>query len=124
MIPKADNTQFQLEVLSKVRSVYEEESNLDDRVLMNAVFANFRTGAGMRLSTFGKDLCIKHNLYEFTRIELPRDLQKSILFTSLDRICSTPYYVEGYSVLISDAVVITELTFCDDDFQRLFDIYL
>lgn len=124
MIPQTDSTEFQLEVLSKVRAVYESDSDLTDRLLLKSIFDNFRSGGGMRLSKFGTDIVNDNNLYEFTKISLPRDYKKSVLYTSLDRICKTPYYVDGFNIYISDAMVVTELTFCCDDFDKLFSIYL
>lgn len=124
MIPQTDSTEFQLDVLAKVRTVYEPDSDLTDRLVLKSIFFNFRAGGGMRLSDFGKDLCKDNKLYEFTSIPLPRDMKRSVLFLSLDRICKTPYYVEGYNIFISDAVVVTELTFCCDDFEKLFLIYI
>lgn len=124
MIPQTDSTEFQLAVLEKVRSAYESDSDLNDRVLLNAIFLNYRRGGGMRLSKFGSDICVQNKLYDFAAIDLPRSIKGSVLYTSLDRICKTPYYVEGFKVYISDEIVLTELTFCCDDFEKLFQIYL
>lgn len=124
MVPKTDNTEFQLEVLKAVRNVYETESDLTDRMLLKSLFDNYRSGGGMRLSKFGIELCSSNKLYEFTKISIPRDINKSVLFTALDRICKTPYYVDSSNVYLSDEIVVTELTFCCDDFEKLFSMYL
>ena len=124
MIPQTDSTELQLQVLEQVRSVYEIDSDLTDRILLKSIFDNFRSGGGMRLSEFGQKICREHKLYEFAPIALPRNMKRSVLLTSLDRICKTPYYIEGFVIFISDEIVLTELTFCCDDFEKLFLIYL
>lgn len=124
MIPQTDSTKLQIDVLDKVRSVYESDSDLEDRVLLNAIFLNYRRGGGLRLSKFGTEICVDNKLYEFTPVQLPREIKHSVLCTSLDRICKTPYYIDGLNVFISDEIVLTELTFCCDDFEKLFLIYV
>lgn len=121
MFPQATNsTEFQIEVLTKVKEVHESDAEITDRMLLISIFENFRTGGGLRLSKFGFSICNDNNLYEFTKIPLPRELKSSIIFTSLDRICCSPYYVDGYYIYLSDALVVTELTLCCDDFKMLF----
>ena len=124
MIPPTDRTDSQMEVLSKIRSVQVEKSDLTDRLVLKSLFENYRSGSGMRLSKFGKELCIEHELYAFAKFNIPKGTKKSVLFITLDRLCKEPYYVEGFDVFLSDAQVITELTFCCDDFEKLIKLYL
>lgn len=124
MIPSNNSTEFQLNVLKNVRSVYETDAELTDRTLLTSIFENFRTGGGMRLSKFGYEICREYKLYEFTKIELKKEFKTSIIFTSLDRICKEPYYVIGNEIYLSDGCVIAELTLCCDDFKQLFSLYM
>lgn len=125
MIPEPTNsTEYQMEVLKKIKEVHESEADMSDRMLLMSIFENFRTGSGLRLSKFGFELCQEHLLYQFSKIPLTREFKSSIIFTSLDRICKSPYYVQGNLIYISDAIVVTELTFCEDDFKRLFEMYM
>lgn len=125
MMPQfTDSTDFQMEVLKKVREVHESEAELTDRMIFKSIFENYRTGSGLRLSKFGFNLCIENNLYTFTKIPLQREFKSSIIFTSLDRICRSPYYVDGYHIYLSDSIVVTELTLYCDDFKMLFSMYL
>lgn len=124
MIPKTSSTEYQNEVLEKVREVYESESEITDRMLLMSIFENFRTGGGLRLSKFGFDICNSNELYEFIKIPLKREDRNSVVYTSMDRICTSPYYVVGYDIYISDILVVTQLTFCCDDFQKLFATYM
>ncbi|USL83635.1 hypothetical protein A4_559 [Escherichia phage A4] len=113
MIPQPTNsTEFQNEVLIKVKEVHESDAEITDRMLLMSIFENFRTGGGLRLSKYGFMICEENNLYEFTKIPLLREFKSSIIFTSLDRICRSPYYVDGYYIYLSDAMIVTELTLC------------
>lgn len=123
MITPVDSTVIQLETLALIREVYESEAELTDRFLLISIFENYRTGGGLRLSKFGFELCKEYNLFEFTKIPLTRNYKPSIMYTSLDRICSSPYYSNGKEIFISDAIIITELTFCCDDFEKLFSMH-
>ncbi|EMR6008594.1 hypothetical protein WJW27_005451 [Escherichia coli] len=122
--PSHNSTEYQNSVLSKVREVHESDSEITDRMLLMSIFENFRTGGGLRLSKFGYGICKENNLYEFTKIPLKREFKSSIMFTSLDRICTSPYYVEGPYIYLSDAMIIAELTLCCDDFKQLFSIHM
>lgn len=125
MFPEANNsTEFHLEVLNKVKEVHESDAEITDRMLLVSLFENFRTGGGLRLSKFGFEICKENELYEFTKIPLQREFKSSIIFTSLDRICVSPYYVDGQYIYLSDAIVVTELTLCGDDFKKLFSIHM
>jgi hypothetical protein len=124
MIPKTNSTEYQNEVLEKVRDVYESEAEITDRMLLMSIFENFRTGGGLRLSKFGFDICNGKELYEFVKVPLKREDRNSVVYTSMDRICTSPYYVNGYDIYISDMMVVTQLTFCCDDFQKLFAVYM
>lgn len=123
MITSVDSTVYQLETLALVREVYETESELNDRFLLISIFENYRTGGGLRLSKFGYELCVKNKLYEFTKIPLTPDCNKSIIYTSLDRICKSPYFSNGKEIYISDIIIVTELTLCCDDFKKLFSMH-
>ena len=125
MIPEPHNsTEFQNDVLLKVREVHGSDAELTDRMLIMSIFENFRTGGGLRLSKFGYTICKENILYEFTKIPLQREFKSSIIFTSLDRICTSPYYVEGQYIYLSDAMIVTELTLCGDDFRMLFSMHM
>ncbi|ELW0836218.1 hypothetical protein ACRYKS_21695 [Escherichia coli] len=125
MIPEPHNsTEFQNDVLLKVREVHGSDAELTDRMLLMSIFENFRTGGGLRLSKFGYTICKENILYEFTKIPLQREFKSSIIFTSLDRICTSPYYVEGQYIYLSDAMIVTELTLCGDDFRMLFSMHM
>jgi hypothetical protein len=125
MIPEPHNsTEFQNNVLLKVREVHESDAELTDRMLLMSIFENFRTGGGLRLSKFGYTICKENILYEFTKIPLQREFKSSIIFTSLDRICTSPYFVEGQYIYLSDAMIVTELTLCGDDFRMLFSMHM
>lgn len=125
MIPEPHNsTEFQNDVLLKVREVHGSDAELTDRMLLMSIFENFRTGGGLRLSKFGYAICKENILYEFTKIPLQREFKSSIIFTSLDRICTSPYYVEGQYIYLSDAMIVTELTLCGDDFRMLFSMHM
>lgn len=124
MIPKTNSTEYQNEVLEKIRDVYESEAEITDRMLLMSIFENFRTGGGLRLSKFGFDLCIEHSLYEFVKIPLKKEDRNSIVYTSMDRVSTSPYYIKGFDIYISDMMVVTQLTFCNDNFQQLFATYM
>ncbi len=125
MIPEPHNsTEFQNDVLLKVREVHGSDAELTDRMLLMSIFENFRTGGGLRLSKFGYTICKENILYEFTKIPLQREFKSSIIFTSLDRICTSPYYVEGQYIYLSDAMIVTELTLCGDDFRMLISMHM
>lgn len=119
-----DSTEFQLEVLNKIKDVHELEADITDRMLLRSIFDNYRSGAGLRLSKFGYEICEENKLYEFTKIPLQRELKNSIIFTALDRICTSPYFVDGYYIYLSDGMVVTELTLCGDDFKMLFEMHM
>lgn len=125
MMPRVtDSTNYQLEVLNKVKDVHELEADITDRMLLRSIFNNYRSGAGLRLSKFGYEICTENNLYEFTKIPLQREIKSSIIFTALDRICVSPYYSDGCYIYLSDGMVVTELTFCCDDFKILFEMHM
>lgn len=121
MIPKTNNNEeIQFEVLGKIREVHEYDSDLNDRIMLIAIFKNYRTGGGLRLSEFGYNLCNEYKLYSFTPIPLKKEDKNSFVYTSLDRICTSPYYIEGNTLYLSDDVVLTQLTFYCDDLRKTF----
>lgn len=124
MIPKSSSTEYQIEVLEKIRDVYESEAEITDRMLLISIFDNFRTGGGLRLSKFGYELCVGHELYEFVKIPLKREDRNSVVYTSMDRVCTSPYFISGPDIYISDMLVVTQLTLCCDNFQQLFATYM
>jgi len=124
MIPKTNSTEIQYQVLNAVREVFDFESDLSDRMILSAIFNNYRTGGGLRLSKLGYTICSDNKLYDFIAIEMKKQDRNSNVFTSLDRICTSPYYVVGDTLYLSDDLVIAQLTFCRDDFSKLFAAFL
>lgn len=124
MIPKTDSTEIQNDVLEKVREVYEFDSELSNRILLISIFYNYRTGGGLRLSKLGYDICEENNLYDFTPINIKSGDRNSLIYTSLDRICTSPYYIKGNMLFLSDGLVLAQLTFCNDDFIKLFSAFM
>jgi hypothetical protein len=124
MIPKTNSTEFQYTVLNAIREVYDFDCDLSDRMILISIFDNYRTGGGLRLSKLGFKICSENFLFEFTAIPMKRSQKTSSVFTSLDRICTTPYYVDGETLYLSDDLVIAQLTFCRDDFNKLFAAFL
>lgn len=121
MMPTPSNsTEYQNNVLRKIKEIHESDAAITDRMLLMSIFENFRTGGGLRLSKYGFKLCEENKLYEFTKIPLRKDFKSSIMFTSLDRICAEPYYVDGQYIYLADIMIVTELTLCCDDFKMLF----
>lgn len=123
MIPQNNSTLFQHKVLDAIKEVYDS-SGISERILLMSIFFNYRTGGGLRLSDKGYQICIENSLYEFHEVQLPRVQQTSLLFTSLDRICESPYYVLGSKIFISDRLVLTHYTLCGNDFEKAFDSFL
>jgi hypothetical protein len=124
MIPKTNSTEFQYKVLGSIREVHDFDCDFSDRMILISIFDNYRTGGGLRLSKLGYRICEENSLYEFLAIPLKRNDRTSNVFTSLDRICTTPYYVDGDTLYLSDDLVIAQLTFCSDDFNKLFATFL
>ena len=122
MILPVDCTEYQDNVLNKIKEVYDSEG-ISDRIVLMSIFHNYRTGGGLRLSEKGYDICIKNDLYEFHQVSLPRLKQTSLLFTYLDRICKFPYYVLGNHLFLSDRIIVTHYTLCDGDFDKIFDTF-
>jgi hypothetical protein len=124
MIPKTNSTEIQLEVLMKIKEVYRFDSDLSDRLLLISIFFNYRTGGGLRLSKLGFDICSKFNLFDFTPIKLQKKDRNSLVYTSLDRVCTSPYYIQGETLYLTDEFVLAQLTFCRDDFAKLFAAFM
>ncbi|SOK58484.1 hypothetical protein [Yersinia phage fHe-Yen9-04] len=120
MIPKTNSTEIQVDVLIKIREVYEFDSELSDRMILISIFDNYRTGGGLRLSKLGYNICTEYDLYEFTPIPIKKEDRNSMVYTSLDRICTSPYYIKGDVLYLSDELVMAQLTFCRDNFVKLF----
>lgn len=89
-------------------------------MMLISLFSNYRTGGGLRLSEFGYNVCIEHNLLEFTPVPLKREDKNSFVYTSLDRICTTPYYIKGNELYLSDDIVLTQLSLYCDDLKKTF----
>lgn len=119
MISQNDGTEYQELVLQKIKEVYDS-TGISDRIVLMSIFHNYRTGGGLRLSDKGYEICHLNNLYEFHEVQLPRLNQTSMLFTSLDRICKSPYYVLGNSLYLSDRIIVTHYTLCGGDFEKIF----
>ncbi|EBS4516809.1 hypothetical protein DQT32_05275 [Salmonella enterica subsp. enterica serovar Braenderup] len=124
MIPKTNSTEIQLEVLMKIKEVYDFDSDLSDRLLLISIFFNYRTGGGLRLSKLGYEICSKFGLFEFTPIPLQKKDRNSLVYTSLDRVCTSPYYIQGETLYLTDDLVLAQLTFCRDDFAKLFAAFM
>lgn len=125
MIPKANSTDtVQLDLLKRVREVHEYDSALSDRMMLISLFMNYRTGGGLRLSEFGFNVCKDNNLFEFTPVPLKREEKTSFVYTSLDRICTSPYYIEGNQLYLSDEIVLTQLTLYCDDLMKTFKSFM
>ena len=124
MIPKTNSTEIQNEILKSIKEVYEFDSELSDRMILISIFDNYRTGGGLKLSKLGYRICNENSLYEFIPISMKKQDCNSKVFTSLDRICTTPYYIVGDTLYLSDDLVIAQLTFCNDDFAKLFATFL
>lgn len=122
MISQNDGSEYQEKVLNKIKEVYDSDG-ISDRIVLMSIFHNYRTGGGLRLSDKGFEICKFNNLYEFHEVPLPRLKQTSLLFTSLDRICKSPYYVLGNSLFISDRIIITHYTLCGGDYEKIFDTF-
>ncbi len=120
MIPKTNSTEYQKEILSVIKGVYEFDSELSDRMILISIFDNYRTGGGLRLSKLGYKICLENSLYEFFPIQLKKGENSSTIFTSLDRVCTTPYYISAGVLYLSDVMIISTLTLCSDDFSILF----
>lgn len=126
MIPKSFSPELdkQNQVIEKIKEVYEFESELTDRMVMLSIFENFRTGGGLRLNKLGFDICTEFDLYEFTPVPLNKGDRNSLVYTSLDRICTSPYYIDSKYLYLSDELVLTQLTFSCDDFRKLFAAFM
>lgn len=124
MIPKTNSTEYQYQVLKSIREVHEFDSELSDKMILMSIFDNYRTGGGLRLSELGYQICNDNSLYEFLPVPIKKSDRNSNVYTSLDRICTTPYYVRGDTLYLSDDLVIAQLTFCCDDFAKLFATFL
>ncbi|UYE98641.1 hypothetical protein XbC2_212 [Xanthomonas phage XbC2] len=124
MVPRTNSTEIQYGVLNAIKKVYEFDSELNDRMILLSIFDNYRTGGGLRLSKLGFQICEDNSLYEFLAIPLKKQDRNSNVYTSLDRICTTPYYIVGDTLYLSDDLVIAQLTFCRDDFSKLFAAFL
>ena len=124
MIPKTNSTEYQYEVLNSIKEVHEFNSDLSDKMILMSIFDNYRTGGGLRLSNLGYQICNDNSLYDFAPIPIKKTDRNSNVYTSLDRICTTPYYVRGDILYLSDDLVIAQLTFCSDDFAKLFAAFL
>ena len=124
MVPRTNSTEIQYGVLNAIKKVYEFDSELNDRMILLSIFDNYRTGGGLRLSKLGFQICEDNSLYEFLAIPLKKQDRNSNVYTSLDRICTTPYYIEGDTLYSSADLVIAQLTFCRDDFSKLFAAFL
>ncbi|AMM43780.1 hypothetical protein FDG95_gp215 [Pectobacterium phage vB_PcaM_CBB] len=124
MIPKTNSTEYQYQVLKSIREVHEFDSELSDKMILMSIFDNYRTGGGLRLSELGYQICNDNSLYEFLPVPIKKSDRNSNVYTSLDRICTTPYYVRGDTLYLSDDLVIAQLTFCCDDFAKLFAAFL
>lgn len=122
MISQNDGTEYQDIVLNKIKEVYDS-NGISDRIVLMSIFHNYRTGAGLRLSEKGYEICKNNSLYEFHDVPLPRLKQTSLLFTSLDRICKSPYYVLGNTLFLSDRIIVTHYTLCGGDFEKIFDTF-
>lgn len=122
MVPRNDGAEIQRQVLKKVKKVLDTEFECD-RMMFQKIFSNFRTGSGLRLSKFGYETCVQNKIYEFFEISLPYREQSSILFTSLDRICTEPYYVLNDKIFLSDRLVVTHYTLCGNSFKSTFEIF-
>lgn len=124
MIPKTNSTEYQYAVLKSIKEVHEFDSDLSDKMILMSIFDNYRTGGGLRLSNLGYQICSDNSLYDFAPIPIKKTDRNSYVYTSLDRICTTPYYVRGDTLYLSDDLVIAQLTFCSDDFAKLFAAFL
>lgn len=124
MIPKTNSTEYQHQVLNTIKEVYEFDCELSDRMILISIFDNYRTGGGLRLSKLGYQICNENSLYDFALIPIKKTDRNSTVYTSLDRICTTPYYVDGDTLYLSDDLVIAQLSFCRDDFAKLFAAFL
>lgn len=125
MVPVSNNTSMiHSEFIEKIRSVHITETELSDRMLLKSLIANYRTGGGLKLSKYGFTLCIEYKILEFIKIPISNEEKNSSLFVvSLDRICESPYYIEGNFCFISDISIATQLTLYCDNFNFLFSNY-
>lgn len=124
MIPQTNSTEIQQKILKIIKEVYEFDSELSDRMILISLFDNYRTGGGLRLSKLGFDICVNNNLYEFSSVPIKKEYRNSMVYTSLDRICKSPYYIIGDKLYLSDESILVQLTFCCDDFYKLFSVFL
>lgn len=86
------------------------------------VLQNYRTGAGLRLSKFGFDMCKEHELYEFVDFEFINDVNSSFLMI-LDRVSAGPYYVENKTIYLSDRYLAALALMYEKDFFKVFDVF-
>ena len=121
MIPSYSNrTEIQLDVLAKVKEVYDFDSDMTDRMILLSIFDNFRSGGGLRLSRLGRDICQQNNLFEFHQIRVDKEKINSILLTSLDRVCEQPYYTDGKELFLCDGMVAAEIVIYGSDLDFFF----
>lgn len=124
MLPKTNSTDIQNSILNKIKKVQDFDSELSDRMILISIFDNYRTGGGLRLSKFGYTICLENKLFEFVPIPFTKENRNSMIYTSLDRICTSPYYIKGDVLYLSDELVMAQLTFCSDDFFKLFSAFM
>lgn len=123
MLPLRDDIKSPHEdFLKKIKDLKCFDKHLQDDIILRAVFKNFRTGAGLNLSQYGKELCIEFGLYEFYSVPITfTQSQSSLFITSLDRVCSSPYYIKGLECFISDLEIQTLLFMYAENFDFLFE---
>lgn len=122
MIPKTNSADIQMDILNKVREVYEVD--LSDRMLLISVFSNYRTGGGLRLSDLGYNICVENSLFEFTKVPFKKNFKNSLVLSQLDRVCTSPYYIKDDYIFLSDDLVLAQLTICSDEFDKMFKAFL
>lgn len=109
------------ELLGKIREFGLSEQ-CSDRILLMSVFQNYRTGAGLRLSKFGFDMCKEYTLYEFVECEFSNELN-SIFLMSMDRVSSGPYYIENNKIFLSDRYLAALAIVYEKNFFDVFDVF-
>lgn len=87
-----------------------------------SVLKNYRSGAGLRLSALGFEMCKEHSLYEFVDFEFANESNSTFL-ASLDRVSAGPYYIENNTIYLSDRYLAALAILYEKDFFKVFDVF-
>lgn len=90
--------------------------------LIQASFSNFRSGKGLLLTRESYLICTKHKLYKFTAIPRPTTLDSRHIAV-IDRLSTSPFYINTKTVYLSDTNIAFSLTLTGDDFDIFLELH-